>query len=64
MSADKLLQPEGGKITEERIFKNKILQPQVYGGLTTVPVDTLHFKLLSTFRIEKKKNYSIHYYDA
>lgn len=36
MSADKLLQPEGG-ITEERIFKNKILQPQVYGRTDHCP---------------------------
>lgn len=47
--ADKLLKPEGGGITEERISKIKICSPRYRGGLTTVPLDTLHFKLLITF---------------
>lgn len=64
---DKLLKPEGGHNRGENL-KIKKCSHWYMGGLTTVPMDMLHFKLLITFWIllitfwiKKKKHYCVHY---
>lgn len=65
--ADKLLKPGGrgrrggGGVTEERISKIKICSHWYMGGLTTVPLDTLHFKLLITFWIKRNNKITVTY---